>query len=335
MAKKREEIRLDEETINQEAPLVVIPSSDAEGKKSSYRHKETTPTTEELINCLRNEKIIVRYIPKLHGIWGDNPKHVFAGGMAENATKTFVVPRLTSGTYVNVLTNAEKAFLEDYMGLEFNALSVHNKNNNFWDCTNSEGINKVILSKADTILNLADPVDYIKYKILLANKNFICPSLKILQDMPKATYMYVLIGSNDETNQQRLSMSITMRCYKEFGKIEGDADTLRTIVELLEGRPLAANTKLEFLQARINDLIQKSGKLFLSIITDPMLKNKVLIKKAVTNGIISKRGDFYYLKSDNSPLCENGEDPTLNMAAKYLSNPKRQELLFTIQAKLN
>ena len=51
--------------------------------------------TSELINPLRNERVIVRFLGRKSGIWGDNPKHVLAGGMAENSVRTFVVPLLS------------------------------------------------------------------------------------------------------------------------------------------------------------------------------------------------------------------------------------------------
>lgn len=287
----------------------------------------------QLINCLRNERVIVRHIPRVSNMV-TNPKHILYGGMAENATKTFTVPRLSSGMYVNVLTDEEKAFLEHIMKLEVNALSIYKKMDNFWDDSNDNGISRVRLSKQDNYLNLADPEDYIRYKILLANKNFIAPSLEALQDAPKASYQFVIISEGDETKNAKHNMSTTMRCYKEFGKIEEDIDTLRTIIETMDGRPLAANSKLEFLQTKANDLIQADSKLFLKVVTDPMLQTKVLIKRAIEAGLISNRGNFLYLRSDNSPLCEPGEDPTLNIAAKYLNNPKHQEVKFSLEARL-
>ena len=66
-----------------------------------------------------------------------------------------------------------------------------------------------------------------------------------------------------------------------------------------------------------------------------MLNTKVTIKKAVEAGIISKRGEYYYLREDGSPLCGNNEDPTFTIAARYLSLPQNQELKFSIEAKLN
>lgn len=297
---------------------------------------EETPIkkgSRQLINCLRNERIIVRHIPKVGGMI-TNPKHILYGGMAENAIKIFTVPRLSSGMFVNVLTDDEKAFLEYIMKLEVNALSVYKKNDNFWDDSNDNGISKVRLTKQDNYLNLADPEDYIRYKILLANKNYIAPSLEALQDSPKASYQFVIISEGDETKNAKANMSTTMKCYKEFGKIEDNSDILKVIIETIDGRPLAANTKLEFMQTMANDLIQADSRLFLKVITDPMLSTKVLIKKSIEAGLISKRGDYLYLRSDNTPLCEANEEPTLSLAAKYLNNPKYQDVKFSLEAKL-
>lgn len=320
---------------------VDLQSKESEKKEVSRQNKKpkkeisVNNTDDRLVNCLRNERINVKYIPKLSGIWGNNPKHVLAGGMAERAVRWFSVPKLSSGLYVNVLTDSEKAFLEDVMGLEYNALSIYKKENNFWDDTNEDGINRVRLTKQDNYFNLSSPQDYIRYKILLANKNVIAPSLQALQDSPKATYQFVITTEKEETQRAKVNMSTTMMCYKEFGKIENDSDTLRVIIETVEGKPLSSNSKLEFLQTKANDLIQTNSKLFLKIITDPYLQTKVLIKKSIEAGLISNRGGFLYLRSDNTPLCENNEDPTLNNAARYLNNPKRQDILFSLQAKLN
>ena len=301
--------------------------------KVSTKAQRTEVESKALVNCLSNKKIIVRYILKQKGKI-TNPKHVLYGGMAEGASRTFVVPCLTSGKFVNVLTDSEKAFLEDIMGLEPNALSIYKKVDNFWSDDNPLGLSRVRLTKQDTYLDLSIPEDYIRYKVLLANKDYIAPSLNALQDMPKETYQFVLIEEGAEDRVALNKMSITMKCYKEYGKIENDIDTLKVIVETIDGRPVAANSKIEFLQSKISDMIQADNKLFLKIITDPLLSTKVLIRKAIEAGIIVKRGNYLYNKADNSPLCEDGQEPTLNVAAQYLNTPKRQDMLFALEAKL-
>lgn len=303
------------------------------GRKPKAIVEEPQEAIETPINCLRNERIIVRHINTPKGNI-TNPKHVLYGGMAESATRTFVVPRLSSGQYVNVLTDNEKACLEEIMGLEHNALSIYKKIDNFWNDDNPHGVNRVKLNKQDNYLDLSSPEDYIRYKILLANKDFICPSLDDLERMPKATYQFVIVSEATEAAHTKSKMSTTMQCYKEYGKVEDDKEVLSYIVETAEGRPVAANTKIEFLQAKCNDIIQSNMRLFLSIIQDPYRDTKVLIRKAVQAGIISKRGTYYYLREDGTPLCEDNQDPTLDIAAKFLSAPKRQELKFSIEAKI-
>lgn len=318
----------------QEMPLQEVAKEESKVKQTRVSRKPVVEEREDTpVNCLRNERIIIRHIPREGGMV-TNPKHILYGGMAENATRTFVVPKLSSGMYVNVLTDSEKAFLEEIMGLEYNALSIYKKVDNFWDDSNENGISRVRLTKQDNYLNLADPEDYIRYKILLANKDYIAPSLQVLQDSPKATYQFVIISDGEEIKTAKDNMSTTMKCYKEYGKVENDINILRVIIETIDGRPTASTAKLEFLQTKINNLIQADSKLFLKVITDPLLNTKVLIKKSIEAGLIANRGNYLYLRSDNTPLCENNEEPTLNMAAKYLNSPKHQDIKFTLEAKL-
>ena len=280
-----------------------------------------------LKNCLKNERIVVRFVPKEDSNI-TNPKHILYGGMAEGAIKYYTVPVLAStGTYKNILTDDEKAFLESYMGLEYNALSVYNKTNNFWANFT------VRLTKHDNYLDLSDPNDYIKYKVLLANTDFIADSLKTLNDRPKATYQFVMIKEGESEKREEEKMSVTMKCYKEYGKIEEDNDTLRCIIELIDNRPIAKNTKSEFLKSRINSLIQADPKLFYSIITDEYLNNKVLIKTATEEGVIKRRNNLYYF--EDTPLCPDGTESTLSVAAEYIGLGKNQDLKLRIEALLN
>lgn len=305
--------------------------------------QEEEPTTiknvpkqkEEPVNCLRKERVIVRFVPRPTSMV-QNPKHVLYGGMSENATRSFVVPRIAStGMYKNVLTDNEKAFLEQAMGLEYNALSIYKKKDNFWDDSNPTGIGRVILHKQDNYFDLSIPEDYIKVKILLANKNEIAPSLQALMENPKATYQFVIVSENAEAKMSTNIMNVRKKCWIEYGKIEDDFDTLRVLAELIEGRPTSPKVKLDYLQKKMGDIMDANPKMFLTAVQDKLLPTKVLIRKAVEAGLIGKKNDTYYLRSDGTPLCEMNEESTLNNAAKYISSIKRQELKYMLEAKLN
>lgn len=338
MARKRvednttENIILDTEV--QETKTKIPKNIKEEDDVAEAPSRPSHPMDDDAISCLRNEKVIVRFVPH-PSMMVQNPKHVLYGGMAENAVRSFVVPKYSStGMYVNVLTKNEKNYLEKAMGLEYNALSIYKKKDNFWDDSNNQGIGRVVLHKQDNYLDLSIPEDYIKYKILLANKDYIAPSLKELDERPKATYQFVIINEKAEAIQNLNRMDTIKRSYMEYGKIENDFDTLRTVVELTEGRPISNKTKLDHLQGKINEYIQNNPRKFLNTIQDELLPAKVLIRKCIDAGLIGKRNDAYYLRADNTPLCEMNEVSTLNNAAKYISSVKRQELKFALEAKL-
>lgn len=329
MSKTMEEKSIDFDEINAQEEVKFIDKTEQRTETPEKKRRPSVKKSEDVVeSCLRKEIVTVRHINKPTGLV-TNPKHVLYGGMAETAVRYFTVPVLEkSGTFKNVLTDAEKSYLEEIMGLEFNRLSIYRKNDNFWENY------QVRLTKTDTYLDLSIPDDYIKYKVLLANSDFIAPSIEALQDKPKATYQFVILEEGTESKMANDNITLTQSCWKEFGKYEDNADILRMVVETVTGRPLSANTKIESLRTKAGDLISSDAKMFLKTITDPLIKTKVLIRNAVEAGIISRRGDYYYLSDGNIPLCGSGEDPTLTMAAKFLNLPKNQEMKFSVEAKL-
>jgi hypothetical protein len=287
--------------------------------------KKNDDNKEQLINCLKNEKVKVRFISKKRGST-DDPNSPLYGGLATTSKCVFVVPRLRSGILKNVLTNDEKAFIEDALGLEKDAMSVYKQTDNYW-CTSTPGcINKVILGKQEVILDLSDINDYIKYKILLANNDRICPSLREWEDAPKNTYMFVMINESAEAASVGKKANLKYECFMLYHKYKDNISVLRCIVELVEGKKVAAGTKLEYLQNMVTNLIETDKHRFKDIVSDKYLEYKALIKDAVEKGIINNRNGLYYLKEDSTPLSEEYDEPRLNNAAKYLAEPANQDL---------
>ncbi len=317
------ELDLSDVTVRQ--PIQIAESKKIQ-KKNISRNVESNEN--ELISCLKNERVIVRYLPRESSMV-TNPKHIFYGGMAENTARVFTVPILEStGAFVNVLNNSEKTFIEAIMGLDDNALSIYQRENNFW-------VNYTVrLIKGDNFLDLSNPEDYIKYKVLIANKDFIAASLSDLQEKPKATYQFVIIAENEETKEANKQLNSTMEAYMLLGKHQENKELLKFVAETLDGKPISNKADLDFITGVISKLIAANPKTFVTLMKDSFLETKVLIQQSVEAGFIRKRGDYLYLSADNSPLCNVNEDPTLNIAAKYLNHPKNQEIKFTLEAKL-
>ena len=293
----------------------------------------------EMKSCLRNETVILRKLPKRTNMVQDS-NHIMGDGMHENAFHIYCVPKLQkSNTFVNVLTNEEKAYLEYVMGLPENALSIYKmpKEENYWSNANPNGLSKVTLHKRDNIFNLSKPTDYIAVKILLANKDKICPSMEEWEARPKETYEFVVIREGQESKLAQSNTDATIQAVMKLGKIADDKDVLKLVVETMMGKKYGDTTSVDWLQKQALDMIKntpKNARLFLNIINDDELDNKVLIRKCIAKGIVADRGGFLYIKDGNTPMCGDGEEPTINNAAKWLGKPKNQEMLFSLQAKL-
>ncbi len=293
----------------------------------------------EMKSCLRNERVIVRKLPKRTNLVQDS-NHIMGDGMHENAFYIYCVPKLQkSNNFVNVLTDEEKDFLEDKMGLPHNALSIYKtpKEENFWSDANPNGLGSVRLVKRDNIFDLSKPTDYIAVKILLANKDKICPSMEEWAARPKETYDFVIIREGQESKMTKSNTDATIKAVMKLGKIAEDKDILKLVVETMMGKKYSDATSVEWLQTQALDMIKntpKNARMFLTILEDENLDNKVLIRKCITKGIIADRGGFLYIKDGNVPMCGDGEEPTMKIAARWLGKPANQERLFKLQALL-
>ena len=86
--------------------------------KAKIKEEETVE-----YNPLRDEKVIVKYIPRKKGMAAHvGEDHIIAGGMINQAVRKFRAPIQKNGSIANVLTKEEKEFLEGYTQLD---LSVY------------------------------------------------------------------------------------------------------------------------------------------------------------------------------------------------------------------
>lgn len=300
-------------------------------KKTNANKKEESEQINENIkvNPLRKEKIYVRFVPH-EGLAGSDKKHVLSGARANGAMTTLCVPILQSTkTYKNVLTNDEKVFLEQALGLERNALSVYNTKDNFW-----ESYKIKINTKEGLHLDLSNPEDYIKYKVLLANNDIVAPSVQERLDRSKKSYQFEIVSESNEVDMENFKADALISGAAELGKIENDVDTMRVLAEILDTRPYGQNTTKAFLRTRLANLLKQDANTFFRAISDPMLHTKVIIRRAQELNKISRRGEYYYVASSGEPLCENGENPTLAIAAKYLNSPAHQDLKFMLESEV-
>jgi hypothetical protein len=272
---------------------------------------------------LPNEKVVLKHIPRKKGMAAHVPEdHVIAGGMLGDAVRKYRAPLQRNGSIANVLTSAEKEYLEKVTGLD---LSVYG---DFW-IKHSVDLRK---DHGNNIFDLSNPMDYISYKLLTTLKDDIAPSWKKRND--KLTYDFVIVKGNEEQNEKKQQYDSKKEAWKQYGRIEGDRSKLIGVLKLLTNKPISSDSTLEWLQGQVEEYVDTMPTAFLDILNDPSFETKNLINRGIEAGVVLRNGNKYST-IDGLELCEADEIPTFNNAVRYLESPRNQEVRSLVEAKIN
>lgn len=291
---------------------------------SKKEEKTSVASAPELTTAfLRDEKVTVKYINRENADIKD-PKHVAYGGLFATAEIAIPAPTMDNQKMKNLLTNEEKAGLEHILkGLN---LSIYGS---FWKKdAHTEGILPIFLGKDELVLDLSDPYDYIKYKVLKASPIVASSQNEVRR---KATYRFVMVSEGEDISREKDKVGYKVMAFEAYVAHKNDKSVLRYILRNL-GKYTSKNQKLDFLQVETSKLIEKDPSLFVTVAGDKQLKVKVLIEECIEHGIAVRKDEKYY-DLDGNPLSE-GDTPTIQVAAAYLSSPLGQEMRLSLEAKL-
>jgi len=281
--------------------------------------------TKKTAFTLPNEKVTIKYINRRTGMAANvDDNHIISGGLLTNAKIKYVAPLLKNGAIANVLTNEEKEHLEEILGEGVN-LGVYGKDSIWYDL-------QVTLGKDDAgnTLDLSNPVDFMKFKILEANHRDIAKSWAERNN--SQTYRFAIVREGEVRNEVKRKLDIKKLAFKLYGKIEDDKDKIISVLKLISNKVPARTSSLEWLQGTLEEQLDAKPQKFVDILEDPDFDTKALINKAVEAKVIVRRGNQYSTE-DGLDLCKPGEVPTFEKAIKYLNDDLNQEARLMIQAK--
>lgn len=273
---------------------------------------------------LPDEVIIVKYINRKRGMAANvEDNHVIAGGMLSNAVRKFSAPLQRNGSIKNILSAEEKEYLEQVTGLK---LSVYSE---FW---NNYYV-KLGKDDAGNRFDLSNPMDYISFKILesLSKEDI---ALSWVDRNKNQTYQFAITRENEEMLEKKGKYDAKKEAFKLYGKIEDDKDKLLGILKLLTNKPVSSESRLSWLQAKIEEYIDTTPSAFTSVVNDSSFYTKMLLNNGVELEVILKKGNKYST-IDGLDLCEAGEIATFDNAVRYLDNVKHQDVRSIVEAKIN
>lgn len=289
--------------------------------------KATKSRKKDNFNPLKKEIVEIKLIPSTSRMYKDESP--LSKGLAETSSISYAVPR-DNGMLTAVLTPDEQAFFEAYFNLPEDAMNPNAIVNNYWTTYNRGYINRVILDKSGKRLDLSNAKDYIEWKILKANKEYICPDQETLENNRKATYRFVMHNDNTVATSAGKTADLKLELFEIYGKYKDDADMLRVICYLIEHKKVSPKTRIELLKEKLVNMMEDRAKDCYAVMSNKNLEQKKAILIGSEKGIVSDRNGFYYLTENGQKLSDDYTEPNLNNAANYLADVANQELYFSI-----
>ena len=205
--------------------------------------KEETPSTD----FLTSRKITVQYVMKESDYIKD-PKHVGYGGLFSGAAIAIPVPLMDNQKMKNMLTKKELKGLEFVLG---KSLSIYG---DFWKSEYKKGgMFPIFISKDGFELDLSNPSDYIKYKVLLASP-IVANSIDEIKY--RATNRFVMVEEGETIRREKDKVGSKVLAFEKYVEFKNDRSVLRHILRNL-GRYTSRDQKLDFLQVETAKQIEK------------------------------------------------------------------------------
>jgi len=252
-------------------------------------------------NGILKEKVVyLRMIPKPNSLVSD-PSHPAYGGF-DGSTTSITIGVNKHGKLVDPFENdEEKEFFE---GITKQNLSVYTPNNKYWEDYEFNIVKDPSTIRVGVKFDLSDPNQMLDYKVLLTNKNLICPSMEDYKLFPNPFYRYIFVDSDYEDTKASVAMDENKKIYSFYGKIEDSPTKMRNFLNIYYSTNLKTNTVAEVmskeaLQAEISKIIDNDKSGYLKLIDDVDYEIKIFILQAVEVGAITKNGFTYGITGEH------------------------------------
>jgi hypothetical protein len=275
---------------------------------------------------LQDKKVLVSPVRR-KGSWLP-PGHENEFLFGRSQYKVIVPRNMRNGELVDPLTKEEKAFFESTdsgLALEKGDLSIHKKDDNFWKSF------VVTLDKNVMELDLNNPMDYIRWKVLLVNKDIVAPSNDA--KFKKGTYKYFITEEGAIKEAEAAKVSSKKDAYMLLGKIMDSPTKMRNFLNVyFYNKPgkksIAPDASKEFLQVETEKVLEKDVKGFIGTLNDSDYDTKVLIYKALAAQAITRDGLTFKTTED----VVIGE--SLKEAVSFFKDPMNNEEIMRVKARI-
>jgi len=282
--------------------------------------------TEEIKSPLVN-KIVTIYPVKRNGGWLP-PEHDSATlNTGAKIKKTGLLYDSDTRRSIDPLTEDEKTWLYangKNFGINEGDLST-SKKINFWTTF------QVDLTKDPVNLHLDDPMDWLRYKYLLAQIDIIAPSWK--ERFDKGTYRFAIRDYDQEASVNVKKIAKEKEVNRHFYKIENDEYKLKALLKMYfysKGikRSIPSNANINNLTNDVYEIIKTDLDRVYDIITDSSFETKLLINESIDKGKMTK------LSASEYQIDGEVDVLTMSEMVKFLEDKKNQHIRIRLETIL-
>jgi len=279
-----------------------------------------TETTTTLLETFFIDKV-VKVVPIVRpNSWGhkyqisEDGKDKTNGSYQFNTALTYLSVPVSkkTGLYIRPLDNIKKVrtvefpddeiteqdFFERMLGmskgdLDISKYKTDEKGNRFPDTFWQRAGTVKLRNEANT-LDLSSPMDMLKYKVLMLNKNVVAPSPS--EKNKKRTYRFMIVDQEVAEVQEKEELNLKLDAYSWFARVKADIEQLKEIMWLYDNR-ISNTTNYDYVFAYVGKLVNDSPAQFLKVVKDVNKDAKLLLMKALKNGalILTKEKTYQFL----------------------------------------
>ena len=279
---------------------------------------DTLQKKEEFV--LPDRKVVITPIIR-DGAWVDRTKaNSFLFG---DSAKSYCAKTDKYGNIVCPLTNEEREYFEGVFGTDLNPRL---KQDNFWSSIR----NNVKLTGETQVLNLSNPDDYIKYKILLQQSDAVAPNGK--EKYNKGTYKFSLEEVGFEEKKKSKAFQIKKEAFRVIEKLDSKGfgakkDFLSVVFDLAKvNKTVPLGVTPEWIDAELDKMLQTNVDSIIAAHENRDFDEIILLKKAFAARAITKEG--------SALLTRDGElmGKSKSEAIIWLKDPENQTKVLIIES---
>jgi hypothetical protein len=276
---------------------------------------EKEPLTIESI--LKNKKIIVKPIFRNNGNFpkGHDGEFMFT----DTVWSTDLRPEPGTNRYKAILTEEERLVFEKTLNLEPGSMSFYKKTG-FWPKFRAK------LTKEGKTLNLSEPLDYLEYLVLLADRR-IAPNWNAKYD--SGEYKFALVDDEEIIKDNNTKSDLNKKAYKYLGKIEDSVEDMTMVIRLVSNQ-IVKSKDLGFLQSEIQKILDNNIKGFVEVMEDKSFGTKAFINKALDAKALDRTVKGGYALKGGDEIGR-----TLSETVEFLESNKNQDIFLKLKAQID